>query len=755
MTSNQGNKLRKRAIGVKSVRTMFVTLTCVVGLLGSAGVAVGASGCSNGVFVTGASVGLPDCRVFEQVSPVNKSGFAAYPTQITPAEVVASSGAPAISYLNFQAFPGAAGNTALLAAHVSTRTASGWRTAELTPAVPQAEALKIYEVSYAFSEDLTQAVLRVPLVPLVEGVTPGVYNLFVRRADGSYSWVNSAHPTVSAEEVCLPFEIALAYCFEFADISTFAGASADFSHILFESTAQLTAEAPPTETSSLYENSGGVVRLVGILPDGSAAQGSTAGAGSSVEYEGTAQRTDGRVEHAISHDGSRIFWTDPSTGDLYVRENNSQPGAKTVLIAEGGEFWTASSNGSVVFYTKAGDLYEYELEIETESNTKPARTTDLAPGGEVQGVVDASADGSYVYFVAKGQLVTGKGVAGEPNLYMIHDGGTPVFIATLSGAAACKFSKQSSDACDWTAFPPQLEAYVTPDGRHLAFMSTMSLPTTSFPEGYNNIDRNTKVADSEVYEYSAPTNGEEEAGGEGRLLCASCNPSGAPPVGNVLIGGINKSKEVTTTEQAYVGVSTPFYRVRAMSDNGTRVFYSAPSLSGGLFDQVYEYEADGEGSCSEEGGCQYLISEARGTATDQFLGASASGGDVFIASTSRLVSTDQDNLRDVYDARVGGGTSVPPSETPCENNCRQPVAQAEVPPLPSAITGPSGNLPPSRVVASTPLTRAQRLAKALKACRTKRQMRKRASCEAAARHRYGPQARKAKAGKSNLRRRAK
>ena len=50
----------------------------------------------------------------------------------------------------------------------------------------------------------------------------------------------------------------------------------------------------------------------------------------------------------------------------------------------------------------------------------------------MQGVVQISEDGSYVYFVAEGTLAAGA-VAGEPNLYVSHDGGTPVFIATLAG----------------------------------------------------------------------------------------------------------------------------------------------------------------------------------------------------------------------------------------------------------------------------------------------------------------------------------
>ena len=58
----------------------------------------------------------------------------------------------------------------------------------------------------------------------------------------------------------------------------------------------------------------------------------------------------------------------------------------------------------------------------------------------VLGLVTASEDGSYVYFVAEGMLTSeknnegGEPVAGQPNLYLSH-GGRVVFIATLAPRA--------------------------------------------------------------------------------------------------------------------------------------------------------------------------------------------------------------------------------------------------------------------------------------------------------------------------------
>ena len=740
-----------------------------------------AAPCPNAALRAGSSGPLPDCRAYEQVSPTDKGGFAAYPTQVAPAQIL--SNGEGIAYLNYQAFPGAEGNTAVFASHVSRRSeGSGWQTTEMTPPVPPGAVQHLHEASYAFSEDLRQVVMRVPLVALTPQATPGVYNLFLRHPNSEFSWINAATPLLSAEEFCVPNEFELASCFELADVSTFAGASQDYGQIIFESNAQLTPEAPemnffdPT-SSSLYESTGGKVRLAGILPDGEPAATSTAGAGSSIRYAGAGQVTDGRVEHAMSQDGSRVVFQAPADGgapvpaqggmtEVYDRINGEEtielsrpaPGAEG-NAAEPATFWAASQDGSRVFFTSAAaltsqsktsaensaeDLYEYNVDTRTLTDL----TVDTNPidesGAMVQGVVDISHDGSYVYFVAKGQIDAGaRAKDGKPNLYVVHNGGVPTFIATL-GEGTCEFEEyKSADSCDWAVHSPELEANVTPDGLHVAFMSTMSIPTTNFPEGYDNRDQsNPEMSDSEVYEYSVVT---------GNLICASCDPSGQRPEGSALIGGINPFEEVRPGQQPYQGVSTPFHRVRALNDSGTRLFYVAPAPHGGPAERVYEYEEHGEGGCTSEPGCQYMISGPEtGGETDQFLGTSETGNDAFLATVARLSPTDKDNLMDIYDARVGGGFQVPSTELPCENTCHQPAATAGTPKLLSGFSGPSGNFPPPKATKKPP-TRAQKLAKALRTCRaTKHRKRKRASCEAAARHRFG-----SKAKRSTAKRRAK
>ena len=202
----------------------------------------------------------------------------------------------------------------------------------------------------------------------------------------------------------------------------FAGASADLSHLLFTANDALTgaSEGRPAaeggagatfeKENNLYEADGGQLRLVNVLPDGTTHANATFGA-QLIGNNSTAQASGIQFSRVISSDGSRIFWTDLATGHIYVREND----AATAEVSSAGTFQTASSDGSVAFYTN-GDLYEYEVET--------GRTTDLTPGVPVEKVFGASEDGRYVYYMT---------TDGELKLW--HDGATTSIAASKAARA--------------------------------------------------------------------------------------------------------------------------------------------------------------------------------------------------------------------------------------------------------------------------------------------------------------------------------
>jgi hypothetical protein len=729
--------IRARLANVRDRRTVGAPFVVAAIVMAAAWPSdAGASGCGNQAFRTGRSAALPDCRVFEQVTPGNKSGFDAPTVSVEQFPAQASTLGGSVVFMSIGAFAESQ-SSGLPNAYVASRGSGGWQAAAITPPTPQTTPTSITEFGYGydFSEDLSDVVVKVPfqsLAPAGEEATPGVYNLFLSRSRGGYALVTAAAPSTTPG-TCVR-------CFDEEDMSGFMGANAGgggvapFSHVLFEANENLVTS--PTVGSeqfveNLYESdmskpAGERVHPVGILPDGSiAATGSVAGAGLGDEYSTFNRRQSGQaVARAISADGSRVLFEaaadgspDPAqTGEyreLYDRLEGSStievsvpaPGATPANSApEPATFWTASTDGSHVFFTSSAELT-------TASNTGPANegndlySYDVASGeladltvdptgvgAGVLGVVGASEDGSYVYFVASGQLQEGQGTVGLPNLYVSH-GGEVRFVATLN----------PSDASAWTPTASEAQAYVTPDGSHLAFMSINSLT------GYDNQDLNVPSRnDSEVYEYSAEAHS---------LACASCDSTGARPIAGASI-------EV---------ISTPFHHPRVLNDEGTRLFFeSGQPLEGSSTGGLFEYE----------GGHAHMI------ASGQFLDASATGEDVFFASREQLAAGDADEFVDVYDARVGGEPNLPPSAVECAAGCQgaPPAAPSFATPDSATFFGP-GNLTPLIPPKTAAQVRAEKLAKAIRACRSKAKA-KRRSCEAQARRRYGA---KPKAKKSSRR----
>ena len=204
----------------------------------------------------------------------------------------------------------------------------------------------------------------------------------------------------------------------------------------------------------------------------------------------------------------------------------------------------------------------------------------------------------------------------------------------------------------------------------------------------------------------------------------------------------------------------PFYASRDVSNEGRVFFDSAeaivPQDTNGRED-VYEYEPEGVGNCTRAEGCVSLISSGTSGEESAFLDASAKGPggqegeDVFFLTASRLVPQDLDSAFDVYDAHVCSASapclSAPVSSPPCTSGDSCKAAPSPQPAIfgapPSATFNGAGDVVP--VPAATvkqkgktaAQLRAEKLAKALRACR-KRAKGKRAACEAQARKRYGP-----------------
>ncbi len=445
----------------------------------------------------------------------------------------------------------------------------------------------------------------------------------------------------------------------------------------------------------------------------------------------------------MSADGSKVFFTDsaPLTKNSNAKPSNPNP-----------------------------DLYMCEIFVQGEALTCSLRDLSVAlnkgEAGAVLGVsLGADSSGRYVYFVANGALAPGAAPGdcigpdmGTCGLYLYDTvAGTVKLVTTLSGA----------DAHDW-ANPRELTGRVSPNGRFLAFMSQRSLT------GYDNRDSVSGQPDQEVYLYDRLGDG-----GEGKLVCASCNPTGARPHGVEIVPDAHSllNEEGFWGGGTWLAAAIPgwtryslqnaVYQSRYLSDSGRLFFNSADALvprdSNGTVD-VYEYEPPrGEGqpvsnNCSvasptyspNSDGCVDLVSSGSSPEESAFLDASESGDDVFFLTGAQLVPADVDSANDIYDARVGGTVSETVKPPACEGDACQNLVSAPEDPTPGSLTfhGPGNPLPSVSVPVqgkAKPATRAQKLARALKACAS-RPKRRQAACERQARRSYGPVG---KAKKSN------
>ncbi|HXB65019.1 MAG TPA: fibronectin type III domain-containing protein [Solirubrobacteraceae bacterium] len=460
----------------------------------------------------------------------------------------------------------------------------------------------------------------------------------------------------------------------FAGGNAGTGDAPTFSHLLFEANDSLPSSPQAVDggelKDNLYDAVAGRLYLVNVLPDGEPEPG--AAFGSLQPREERSNRSG--LSHVISADGSRIFWTaleavEEGNGNggieiverpkaLYVRENDTQPqspfgengeclvstDACTVqvdaAVGGGGTFLTASADGSKAVFMANGELYEYDLES--------GQTVDLSAGRGAQGVVGASENGEYVYYVDA-----------DYRLILWHAGAATV-IATLSpedDGISWISNTDAGESGDWQADLGHRTAEVTPDGQNVVFMSTRSLT------GYDNVYENrfhVRTPLDEVYLYNAQL---------GQLTCVSCNRSGEPPVGNTFIAG--EDYERPTPIGAYLMVSfNATYQPRAISEDGDRVFFVStqpllPQATNGLAD-VYEWERDGAGSCQESEGCLYLLSGGTSNDNSYFVDASTSGEDAFIVTRAQLVAQDRSDDEVVYDARVGG--AQPPATSACSGS---------------------------------------------------------------------------------------
>lgn len=667
---------------------------------------------------------LPDNRAFEMVSPVEKGGqslMANIALTDASGEHVIVDGGLHNSLL-------ALGASWMLA----TRTPTGWNSVQVGPPPGREPGLQVNEEGFTYiggvSEDFNRFLFQteMSLNPRDPGAESG--DMYVRDgATGPFEWASGP----PAPEVKALGSQETNFHDNVFKTAVFSGASADLSDVVWNQFYPLvpppgSLPGAPADTHAagdeVYESVDGAAQLVGLVPaagtECSPSQGSCVvppcGAAMGNEAHQFAFAT---TTGAVSRAGSQVIFTspDPTTEvegvagcgspEVYVRADGTSSVQVSASQRAGGDphgpkrkvyAGSVEEGGRVatVFFTskeelanesntgaadEGNDLYAYSLQTGTLTDLTPDESAQDLSGANVIQFVGAAADGSRVYFTARGVLAGANAEGRAPaegesadNLYVYETAsGRTTFIAPGGEVGGPPFGRESRG----------IGSELTPDGRHIVFRASENLTA------YN------QHGNAEVYLYDTLSE---------HLTCVSCNPTGAPPAGPATL-------PVRFKDGARIFGMEPgtLPSPKFVTDDGSRVFFNSPDqltsevvptprletrteiLANGneLVPNAYEYE----------GGLPHLIAPEAG-----IVSITPSGHDAFINTFAQLTPQDTDGGPDIYDARIGGGFALAPPG--CSGTSCQGVPAA--PPIfatPSSVTFSGvGNFPPAAATVANP-----------------------------------------------------
>jgi hypothetical protein len=610
-----------------------------------------AASCPNEALRTGASANLPDCRGYEQLTPVDKEGardLFTYGVAIQAGLAVGEDGEHAVleAETDWGSGPAAGQGPYFFAREAGNR----WRmTAASTQ--PETGVNRVHPdlfspdlESLAFSSSFaTSQVNESKEIEYKVGPPGGPYTVVanVPAAQGPQGNTNPDAGLVAA--------------------------SRDLSKLFFAvSDHTLLGSATGTKHGEdLYESSGGELRQVNVM---GSSPGSTIGACGANIVKGKEEAGEVSSVHAVSSDGSRVFFEAVPGANcseakhLYMRMD----GESTVDIGAY-RFVAANSEGTKLLLER-GDLETHEIFLyDVESATiKPLLTVH----GQL--LLEVSEDLSTIYFFSDEQLTS--------------DTPAPSTGAFTSFLYRYDVPGEKLTFVDSVDHLEQMK--VSSDGRYLYFEARTvgGVPGGHETQGY---------APSEAYRYDS---------GESVIQCVACASTFDPEPKLLSVfgqvggrGGMldsrtgNPQELFASGDGDYVFFDTPSALVSSDVDGEV-----APSVAPGtgaesptfsVSSDVYEWRKPGVDGCAHLQGCVALITNGRGGYLNLFLGTDESGRDAFIYTSSELVPQDNDSAGDIYDARVGGGTQPPPPRpVECEGDACSTPASAPNDATPSSFT---------------------------------------------------------------------
>jgi len=607
----------------------------------------GEAACPNAGSRVEASAHLPDCRAYEQLTPVDKHGAEEpfqYQIALGGTVPVGADGehivleAPNTYYL--------AGPETGQSPFLFSREPSGWG---MLAGALQPETGVSRDYPQVYSADVTQVAFSSEYSLSDVGVSPTVeYRL--GPVGGPYTTVASVPraETTAAEG--------------------WVAGTPSLSKLVFGTQDRtLTSEqvTGTTSGSDLYEYTpdGGLRQLNVTGAEGETQTIGSCGAQIAKGVEDYYEKTNnsGGGPHSLSGDGSRVFFEavpgkncSAEAKHLYMRVN----GAETVDVGEY-TFLAANADGSRVLLQSEDGAHEALLyDSETETATSLPGLGGLE---KQQGKLTVSSDLGAAYFTRGDDLYRYDIAAGRLE-----------FLMGVTGSSQ------------------GVALYTSPDGRYLYLEAAA---VGGLPAGGGVGDEAVQVYRYDSFEHA--------------VQCISCaSPFDSEPrlpsflssvASKTFINGGGPLYSSISGNGQYAFFTTPAALVPSDIDGETKVetdgSFSPNREFADVFQRtspssdVYEWRAQGVHGCAQLAGCLSLISNGRGGFMTILLGAADEGRDVFLYTREELSLKDSGSEANIFDAREGGGESPPPpSSLECEgDSCATPPA-APLDSTPSSMT---------------------------------------------------------------------
>jgi hypothetical protein len=664
------------------MRTVARTVAVgVIGLSGALGLApaVASAACPNEPFRTGRSASLPDCRAYELVTPEVLARTQDLTFSGLQHAAPSSDGEHLLllSPSTLEPNPDVAGTTA-----VFSRTPLGWA------------------IKSAVSAGAGEANMQPRLV------SPDLSQLaFVSFVSRNNEELQRAPQRLEAGPVGGPYrlvaEVPAASTF-FEAANTGAGAVPAFSRVLLSSSDdQLLPPGPERSAAeealpgaqNLYQWSEGRLSLLNMNATGKL----VSPCGAALGHESDV----GEARHTVSADGAIIFFTTALAGSgcpvptrLWMRTAGGpepvEVSAPQEVVLQPSErrdvtYLDATADGSAVFFT-----------------TSEALTPDAPHTGSLNLYVyrTGAPAGQRLRFIATGYLAAFQGDRPGPNghSFVLSEDGSSAYYADEAG----RFHRYDMATGETTPALRVVQSatgepiYTTPDGEYLVVpaLTVEGQPQTGHVQLYRYDNR------------------------DGSVICVSCGEGVASAdIGSVIepllgfgqgpgdafIASLDDG--VPALIQASEDGQEVFFQTtsRLVAQDRNPVAFDPSSIDGFLGLDVYEWEADGAGACRVSGGCVYLLSGGEETGQSVFLGASRDGSNVFLATAAPLLPWATPEFTNIYDARVDGGFPRPPARAECLACQGVGSPSPSFAPAASATFAGAGNPPlPSTGVSVTP-----------------------------------------------------